>query len=71
MTHSNATLVPSGEISGLNGPWNRLTGPACGAPSLTTVGKSASTLPVRESLCSRSPGASAIISPVSAWETYE
>ena len=69
MIHSNATLLPSGEISGLKGPWNRLTGPACGMPSLTTVPKSARTLPLRESLCSRSPGASAIISPVSAWET--
>jgi hypothetical protein len=42
---TNAIFVPSGEISGSNGPWNWFTGPETGAPSLTNVGMSASTSP--------------------------
>ncbi len=71
MKYSYATFVPSGEICGLNGPWNLFTGPAVGAPSLIGVRKSASTLPSRLSLCNRSPGARATIVPSSACETDE
>ena len=35
LNHSKAILLPSREISGLNGPANWLTGPDCAAPSLT------------------------------------
>ncbi|HEY6887007.1 MAG TPA: hypothetical protein VI300_04480 [Solirubrobacter sp.] len=45
------------------------SGPFFG-PSLTGVSKSASTLPSRESLCSRSP-VSAMNVPSSACEAYE
>ncbi len=69
LMYSNAISLPSGEISGVNGPWNCVTGPATGAPSLTKVGISDSTLPSRPIVRIRSPVASAAIVPSSACET--
>jgi hypothetical protein len=61
-------LSPLGEIAGSNGPKNAFA--PGGRVSLTGVSKSASRLPWRSSLCSRTP-VSAISVPLSACVTSE
>jgi hypothetical protein len=69
LTHSKATLVPSGEIRGSNGPWYLLTGPACGTPSLTTVTEIGEHIAGARELVQALAGGERDISPVSACET--